>query len=114
MAQVIKRENITIVIGQYTDNNGQDKKKYKTIGELVTMQGDDGQPYQFGELWGAHGVTKFNVYEQQDKNAAYTNQPPAQQGYPQHPPQQGGYANPQAQSNKGFNGYQGGPQNYQP
>lgn len=93
MSQLIKSENITVVIGQYTDNNGQEKKKYRTIGELVTMLGDDGQPYQFGEIWGPHGVTKFNVYEQRDKNAASTNhqQAPQPYGHQQAPQGQQGY-----------------------
>jgi len=99
MAQVIKKENITISIGEY-QKEGQTKQVYKTIGELVTMQGDDGSTYQFGEMWGPTGSTKFNVYEQQDRNA---NQ--SQQGYqqPQYSPQ--GNQQPQQQ------GYQ---QPYQP
>ncbi|MCP4267305.1 MAG: hypothetical protein GY777_17320, partial [Candidatus Brocadiaceae bacterium] len=48
MPQVIKKENITISIGEY-EKDGQTKQRYKTIGELVTMQGDDGSTYQFGE-----------------------------------------------------------------
>ena len=81
MGQVIKKENITIVIREYQDQ-GQTKKVYKTIGELVTMQGDDGTPYQFGEMWGPTGSTKFKVFDQTDRNAA----PAPQQGYQQ--PQQ--------------------------
>ncbi len=69
MPQVIKKENITISTGEY-QKDGQTKQRYKTIGELVTMQGDDGSTYQFGEMWGPTGSTKFNVYEQQDRNQA--------------------------------------------
>jgi len=94
MPQVIKKENITISIGEY-EKDGQTKQRYKTIGELVTMQGDDGSTYQFGEMWGPTGSTKFNVYEQQDRNATQS-----QQGYQQ--PNQGfqqqqGYQQPQQQ-----------------
>lgn len=67
MPQVLKKENIVISIREYTDNNGQQKKVYKTVGELVTMRGDDGSTYQFGELWGPTGANKFNIYEQQEK-----------------------------------------------
>ncbi len=74
---VIKKENITISIGTY-EKEGQQKQRYKTIGELVTMRGDDGSTYQFGEMWGPTGSTKFNVYEQQDRNA----QTPAPQQAP--------------------------------
>ena len=68
MAQLIKKENITIVTGTFKDDQGNDKKRYRTIAELITMRGDDGSEYQFGEIWGPHGVTKFNVYAQEDKN----------------------------------------------
>lgn len=94
MATVLKRENITISIGEY-QKDGATKQRYKTIGELVTMQGDDGSTYQFGEMWGPTGSTKFNVYDQQDKNAAAPQQQPQnfQQPAPQQQPQ---YAQPQA------------------
>lgn len=68
MGQVIKKENIVISIREYTDNTtGQQKKVYKTVGELVTMRSDDGTTYQFGEMWGPTGANKFNIYEQQEK-----------------------------------------------
>lgn len=85
MSQALKRENITISIGEY-QKDGQTKQKYKTIGELVTMQGDDGSIYQFGEMWGPTGGTKFNVYEQQDRNTQQA--APHQQQYQQAPQQQ--------------------------
>lgn len=62
---LIKKENITIVIGTY-EKDGQTKKQFRTIGELITMMGDDGQPYQFGKLWGASGVTEIKIYPQDD------------------------------------------------
>lgn len=65
MSQMIKRENITISIGSY-EKDGQTKQRIKTIGEIVTMRGDDGSEYQFGDLWGATGSTKFKVRAQQD------------------------------------------------
>ncbi len=98
MPQVIKKENITISIGEY-EKDGQTKQRYKTIGELVTMQGDDGSTYQFGEIWGPIGSTKFNVYEQQDRNATQSQQgyqqPQQQQGMQQPHFQQGGNTDPQ-------------------
>ena len=74
MATLIKKENITIVTGTYNDQQGNEKKRYKTIAELITMRGDDGSEYQFGEMWGPHGVTKFNVYSQDDNNQQNNNQ----------------------------------------
>ena len=78
MAQLIKKENITISTGTYTNKEGAEKQRYKTIGELITMRGDDGSTYQFGEMWGPTGSTKFNVYEQQER----TQQAPQQQAAP--------------------------------
>ena len=47
MAQVIKRENITISTGEY-QKDGQTKQRYRTIGELVTYQNDDGTVFSLG------------------------------------------------------------------
>ena len=90
MAQLIKKENITIVIREYTDNQGQPKKVYKTVGELVTFMGDDGSQYQKGEMWGPSGSTSFSVFSQEERNQHQPQQPQYQQ-----PPQ--GYQQPQPQ-----------------
>ena len=87
MAQFVKKENLTISIGTYKDSQGNDKKQWKTIGEIITMNGDDGQPYQFFKLWGAGGVTEGKVFEQQD-NQGGQQQAPQQQQYQQQPQQQ--------------------------
>ena len=89
MAQVIKRENLTISTGEY-QKDGQTKQRYRTIGELVSYQNDDGSVSQFGEMWGPTGSTKFNVYDQTDRNSqAPAQQAPAQQQYAQPAQQQG-------------------------
>ena len=104
---LIKKENLVVIVDTY-ESNGQQKNVYKTIGELVTMQGTDG-PYQFFKLWGPHGITQGKVFEPKDNNQGQ--QPPQQGGYQQ--PQQG-YANPQAQANvpQGHGGYQNQGGNY--
>lgn len=91
----IKKENLTIVIGEY-EKDGAMKKQYKTIGEIITMQGNDG-PYQFFKLWGPGGVVEGKVFSQDDNKAQQSQQPrqqqqPPQQNYQQQPQQQGGYA----------------------
>lgn len=109
MAQLIKKENITIVTGTYNDQQGNEKKRYKTIAELITMRGDDGSEYQFGEMWGPHGVTKFNVYAQDDNNQQNNNQGQQQNNQQQNNQQQnnGGFSqNSQQQNNGGFNNQQ--------
>lgn len=88
MAQFVKKENLTISIGEY-EKGGQTKKQWRTIGEIISMVGDDGQPYQFFKLWGAGGVVEGKVFAQEDKQA------PAQQGFAQQGQQQG-------QNNQGF------------
>jgi len=103
MAQVQNKENMTISIREYTDNQGQTKKVWKTIGELITW--DDGS--KSFELWGAGGYVKGNVFEKQDNNQ--------QQGQQQNQQNQGGFKNQQHQSPQqsqgGFNqnpGFQNG------
>ena len=86
MSQLIKKENITVIIGTY-QKDGQEKKKYRTIGEMVTMQGDDGSTYQFGEQWGPNGCTPFKIYPFDD-NAAQAAPPQQQGGYNQQAPHQ--------------------------
>lgn len=84
MANVANKQNMTISIREYTDNQGQQKKVWKTIGEIITW--DDGS--QSFELWGAGGHVKGNVFDkqenqgqQQQMNQGYQQQP--QQGYQQ-------------------------------
>ena len=94
MSNFIKKENLVISIGEY-QKNGETKQEYKTIGEIITMQGNDG-PYQFFKIWGAGGVTEGKVFAPRD-NAQQ--QAPQQQSYqPAPPPQnqpQGQYQQPQ-------------------
>ena len=111
MAQLICKENITIVAGTYPDpqNPQAVKNRYRTIGELVTMQDDQGQQYKFGEIWGPHGYTKFNVYPQDQQQAAA----PQQQQAPQQHNQQQVYNNappqgaPAQQQRGGYNSRRG-------
>jgi hypothetical protein len=102
MGQIIKKENITIVIREYTDNQGQQKKVYKTIGELVTMQGDNGL-YQFGELWGPTGSTKFKVFDQSERQQTGQQTGQSQGGYQQQGQQQQGGGFNQSGQGGGFN-----------
>lgn len=117
MSTFIKKENLTISTGEY-QKDGQTKKEWRTIGELITMQGDDGQPYQFFKMWGAGGVVKGKVFEQQDRNqpAQQQNQNFAPQQQPmQSPPgfnqqaynQQQAQQQPQQGNNQGFPQHQG-------
>ena len=70
MAKLIKKQNIVIVIGTYTNNQGEEKKKYRTIGELVTMQGDKGDVYQFGEIF--YPKANFSVYDVKPREGTAT------------------------------------------
>lgn len=102
MATLIKKENMTIVIREYTDNSGNPKKVYKTIGELVTFQGDDGSYYQKGEMWGPTGSTSFSVFSQEDRT-----QQPQQPQYQQAPQ---GYQQPQQPQQPQYGQQRGGSQ----
>ena len=95
MANVQSKENMTIAIREYTDNQGQQKKVWKTIGELITW--DDGS--KSFELWGPTGSTKGNVFAKDDNSQQQNNnqnqqqpqQQSSQQGGYQQQPQQGQY-----------------------
>ena len=91
MAQVIKKENMTIAIREYKDNQGNTKKVWKTIGELITW--DDGK--QSFETWGPAGSTKGSVFEQSEQQGGQQQAP--QQNYQQQAPQQ-----PQQQQNNNY------------
>lgn len=80
MAQVVNKQNMTIAIREYQDNQGQTKKVWKTVGEITTW--DDGS--MSWEMWGPTGSTTGQVFDKQDNNQ--------QQGQ-----QQGGYQQPQQQ-----------------
>lgn len=100
MANVQSKENMTIAIREYTDGQGQQKKVWKTIGELITW--DDGS--KSFELWGPTGATKGNVFAKDDNNQAPVQQgrlqAPAQGGYQQAPPAQGGFQQAQQPNNQ--------------
>lgn len=88
----IKKENICIS-EEYIDSQGNQKKSWKTIGEIVTMNGNDG-PYQFIKLWGPGGFVEAKVFGQRDDNQQSAQQgyaPPQQQPMQQQAPQQQGY-----------------------
>lgn len=104
MATFIKKENLTISIGEY-EKDGQTKKEWRTIGEIITMNGDDGKPYQFFKLWGAGGMVEGKVFEQKERQQGNNQdhqrqQQPQQQGYQNQ--QNPSYGNNQQQNN-GYN-----------
>lgn len=99
MANVANKQNMTIAIREYQDNNGQTKKVWKTIGELITW--DDGS--MSFEQWGPGGLVKGNIFDKQDNNQGQ--QAPAQQGgFNQG--QQGGYQAPNQGRQQPAPGYQ--------
>jgi hypothetical protein len=98
MSTFIKKQNLTISIGEYKDAQGQDKKQWRTIGEIVTMKGDDGSEYQFFKMWGAGGAVEGKVFEQEERQTTQQNNPQQQQQYQQQPPQQ----NQNYQPNQGY------------
>lgn len=113
MATFLKKQNLTISTGEY-EKDGQMKKEWRTIGELITMQGDDGQPYQFFKMWGSGGVVEGKVFEQQDRNQqgqGQQSQQPQQGGFQQDPQQapqqqQGGFQAQYQQQGQQQNGFQ--------
>ena len=106
MANVQNKENMTIAIREYTDNQGAQKKVWKTIGELITW--DDGS--KSFELWGPTGSTKGNVFAKDDNNNQQGNNNQGQQqgNYQQQAPaQHGGFNNQGQQQGHNFNNRNG-------
>ena len=97
MANVQNKENMTIAIREYTDGQGNQKKVWKTIGELITW--DDGS--KSFELWGPTGSTKGNVFAKEDNSQQQSGQQGQNQQYAQGP-QSGGF-NQNNQQSSGFN-----------
>ena len=94
----IKKENICIC-EEYTDGQGQPKKLWRTIGEISTLEGQNGV-FQKIKLWGPGGFQECSVLEPRDNSQAappqqggYNQQAPHQQQEPQNyqQPPQGGY-----------------------
>ena len=110
MAQVVKKQNMTISIREYQDGQGQTKKVWKTIGEITTW--DDGS--QSFEVWGPTGSTMGQVFDKQDSNTNSNSQQPPQQQFSGQNNQgnynQQGYAN---QQQGGFHPQHGGQQQNQ-
>jgi len=109
MANVQNKENMTIAIREYTDGQGQQKKVWKTIGELITW--DDGS--KSFELWGPTGSTKGNVFAKDNDNnqqqqgqqqGGHQNQQKGGFNQQQNNNQQGGFGQQQQQQQQG--GYQ--------
>ena len=113
MATFLKKQNLTISTGEY-EKDGHTKKEWRTIGELITMQGDDGQPYQFFKMWGAGGVVEGKVFEQQDRNQQAAPQQQPQQQQQNFAPQQGGYSQQGQPQQGGFQPQNTGGFNNQP
>ena len=90
MANVVKKENLTIAIREY-EVQGQTKKVWKTVGELITW--DDGR--QSFEMWGPTGATRGVVFSQDDNSSRGAQQAQQQQGGFQQQPQGQGFQQPQ-------------------
>ena len=63
MAQINKRQNIVVVFDTY-QKDGKEKKVWKTIGEIVTFQGEDGE------------FSKVNLYTMPGANISLFEQKP--------------------------------------
>ena len=69
---VVKKENMAIVIRTYTDQSGQEKKVFKTIGEITTFQGEKGT-FQSAEIYTIPGA-RISIFSQEKREALKTSQ----------------------------------------
>lgn len=79
-----KKELLKVSTGTYTNNQGEQKNNYRTIGEINTFQDDKGQTFQGAEIYHMPGV-RVKVFEANQQNQTNRQQQPQQ---PQQPPQQ--------------------------
>lgn len=75
MASLLSKERIMIVVGTYTDKQGNPKKEYKQIGERLSFQGDDGSVFAKGRIWGAGGASDVSFWEDDKKPGSVPSQP---------------------------------------
>jgi len=108
---VQKTMNIVATTGTYTDNQGQEKKRYLTVGTLFIY--DDGGMSIKLDAIPTHFNGNLAIYERENRNNSQTNNQgsyaPQGQQY-QQPQQQGSYAQ-QGQQYQQQGGYT--PQNQQ-
>lgn len=78
MAKVIKRSNLCVVTRKYTDQNGNEKANWRTIGELTTFQKEDGTTSTICELYHMPGVTISVFAPKQQSQPAQPAQPAPQ------------------------------------
>jgi hypothetical protein len=65
---VIKKEFLKVVTGNFTNQQGEQKNVYKTIGELTTFQDQNGNTFQGAEIYHMPGV-RVKVFEAEQKQA---------------------------------------------
>jgi len=80
MAKLIKKQNVVATVGAY-EKDGEKKKLYRTIGEIVTMEGDDGQ-FQFMTLF-QNPHTKISIWDPKEKDEAKKEVPVVQVDAPE-------------------------------
>ena len=106
MATFVSKKDMVISIGKY-EKDGQEKDKWRNIGEVVTMRGDDGSEFQFFNLWGAGGLVSGKLFDQNDNNQSQQQAP--QQQFQQAPQQQqGGFQQQHQQQPQNHTAFVGG------
>mgnify|MGYP000739297464 CR=1 FL=1 len=97
--------DLAVVVGEYTDRNGQPKKRYQNVGAV--MQGQNGGQYllldrHFNPAGIPNPENRGNVIVSCFEPRQQGQQPPPQQGYGQQPPPQQGYGQPPQQPPQGY------------
>jgi len=75
---LLKKENIVAVQGTYQDQQGAEKKEYRTIGEVLTISGQDGSSFQKIKLYHMPGAD-ISLFEQKPKEQATQQNQPQQE-----------------------------------
>ena len=79
MSKNIGRKNIVLAYDKYQGQDGQEKTNWRTLGEIVMFQGDDGKVSEIVNLWTMPGAS-IRVFPPKDKQQ--TQQPTQQPAQP--------------------------------
>lgn len=63
---LVKKENISLAYEKYTDKQGNEKTSWKTIGEVLTFQKEDGSYSKMMKLYSMPGVN-ISLFEQKPR-----------------------------------------------
>ena len=66
---LVKKENISVAYEKYTNKQGEEKTAWRTIGEVLTFQRDDGSYSKMVKMYSMPGIS-IQLFEQKPRDGA--------------------------------------------